>query len=192
MKVTPHPLQNRGGALITVIILTAVLTLLVGSYLQWGLSEMKVNQSYNNLFKARNAAESTIEYGVGQLAYRWETQSSFQVNELAPPNQLVINENFSSLFNDNPNVNYDLELKGGIVEIGQVYIDPTDPANENDPHKGKLVSVKSVNVYGAATVTDSHTNQESSAYGVVTFEVRDAPLFSCDFLQYGFRVSPRS
>lgn len=179
MKTTPRTIpQRQGSALLVVVLLTGVMAIIIGSLLKWGLTEKEINEGYIRHLDAQNAAESVVEFGVGQLAYRWEAQTNFNEDDLAPSQApLSLTSKFNNMFNVT-NRDYDTDLVGGVIELGSLYIHPNDPANEDDPHKGKLVSVKSVQVYGRASVTDTTKDKTSNAYAVQTLQLRDAPLFS--------------
>lgn len=165
-----------GMALLSVVILSSILALLVGSLLRWGVTEQGVNQRHFVVLDARNTAESALELGVAQLSWRWETQTSFTTNELAPSNRpLVITDGFKSTFHDG---RYKVDLHGGVIEQGHFYVDPDDPMNTEDPLKGKLLSIRSVNLYSRAVVNDPLVKEPITAYARQTLQLRDAPLFS--------------
>jgi len=186
MKTHPNPIlvhrriraSIRGGALITVIIVTTVVSMIVASLLQWGVSDQKVNVRHFALLDARNAAEAAAELGAGILAYRWESQTSVPSDDLET-HPLDEEEAFlDELPATFPDTRYEFELTGGSVERGRFYIHPDDPAFSDDPHKGKLVTVQSVDILSKATVEEPLLSDSVSAYARLTLQVRDAPLFS--------------
>jgi len=168
--------SSSGVALITVIIFTTVLVAIVGSLLRWGVHEQRINHRHFVLMDAQNAAESAVEFGVGQLSYRWEAQNSFQENELAPGNRPIqMNDAFREHFT---NDRYDMELIGGIITLGRFYVDPSDPSTVDDPMRSRMVNVRSVDVYAKATVSDPYLDEPITAYSMQTLQVRDTALFS--------------
>jgi hypothetical protein len=70
-----------------------------------------------------------------------------------------------------------MELFGTMVNVSREYIDPTDPANEFDPMKGKTMDLYEVTVYGSATATDT-MGPPITTYASQRIQARDAPLFT--------------
>lgn len=184
MKDPLHP-PNRsaraareGMALLTVIIFTTAIALIVGSLLQWGVQDQRTNARHFLLLDARNAAESATELAVGVLSYRWESKSSVPSDDLDTyplEDEPAFQTELAKYF---PDSRYEIEVDGGAVTEGLYYIHPDDPAHEQDPHKGKLVNVQSVDVLAKATVEDPILGDSIEAYARQTLQVRDAPLFS--------------
>ncbi len=175
-----RPSARRGSALITVIMLTTIVGVIIASVLDWGVSEQTVNERHLLNQEVRNAAESAVEMGISQLQTRWNSQTSFTDTELAPGNNpLTFDSTFLTLY-DGTNVSSDeFSIVGGIIpeETTSYYVDPDDPANQDDPHKGKRVFVRDVHVYATATADRLGMNPVT-AYAMATFQLRDAPLFS--------------
>lgn len=166
----------KGGALLTVLLITTVMSIIIGSLVKLGVEESRVNSRHFLFLNARNAAESAVEYGVAQLADRWRTQVSFPTDDLAPDNRpLELRKEFIDFFE--PSGISNLSVDGGVVELGRFYINPDDPANQFDTQKGKMVLARSVAIYGQATVTDPRLGA-MTAYARQTLQLRDAPLFS--------------
>lgn len=168
--------RRSGSTLILVIIMTAALSLTAASLLKFGSNERRLNKSNILHTRAQNAAEVMVEYGFAELKTRWRRQASFPNNALQS-NPLVIPPTAKSFF-DGDGILYDaLELVGGNVPPGEWrYIDPDDPANLNDPQKGKLVFSRGVDIYGKAVINDPILGAKD-AYCRQTLLVRDAPLF---------------
>ncbi|MGE9290789.1 MAG: hypothetical protein ACQKBT_07355, partial [Puniceicoccales bacterium] len=143
-----------GGALITVVIVTTAISVIIASLLRWGVTDQEINLRHFVLLDARNAAEAAAELGAGILAYRWESQSSVATDDLETyplDEEEAYLTKLPAIF---PSSRYDFELTGGSVVSGRFYIHPDDPAYADDPHKGKLVTVQSVDILSKATVTD--------------------------------------
>jgi|GEM_PF-6887508 len=66
--------RQRGSALITVLLFSFVLLTLVGSVLQWSLTERRLNSRNGYWLEARNAAEAVAEYGCFQVAQAFNTR----------------------------------------------------------------------------------------------------------------------
>lgn len=183
MKTRRHDTPSRSGsAILTVVIVAAVSSVIIASILRWGGTETRINEDHFMRLEARNAAESLIEIGVSQLKERWDTQTSFTDTELAPGNSpLVIPSAVTNFLTDQYSQvdNASLELIGGVVpeSLRRVYLHPDDPINQFDPHKGKRVLVRDVEVYAKATANRT-TYDPVEACAQITFQLRDAPLFS--------------
>ncbi|MFP4492398.1 MAG: hypothetical protein ACLFRP_00725 [Puniceicoccaceae bacterium] len=178
----PNPERIRrsptGMALLSVVIFTTAIALIVGSLLEWGVQDQGINSRHFVLLDAKNAAESATELAVGVLTYRWESQASVPENDLrANPLEdepAVANE----LAGHFPDERYSFDVKGGSVTQGRYYVHPDDPAHEDDPHKGKLVTIQSVTILAKAAVDEPSLSGPITAYARQTLQVRDAPLFS--------------
>ncbi|MGF1449312.1 MAG: hypothetical protein ACFB20_07835 [Opitutales bacterium] len=176
----PAGRARRGSALITVIMLTTIVGLIIASVLDWGVSEQIVNERHLLNQEVRNAAESALEMGISELQTRWNTQTSFTDTELAPGNNpLAFDNTFLGMYNGTNVSSDEFSIVGGIVpeETVSFYVDPNDPANQDDPHKGKRVFVRDVHVYATATASRPNMSPVTS-YAKATFQLRDAPLFS--------------
>ncbi len=178
-------IRKRGSVLSVVLILTSALALMIAGTLSNALLESKLNEEHIVTINVNNAAESVVDYGVAQLLKRWEFQTSFKDNELAPNNKpLKITDELRSFLSSPANSNSanlqisKLALTGGVIPPNvQFYIDPNDPANQFDVHKGKMVLARDVEIYGMAEGKTPNV-KEKTAYAMVTFQLRDAPLFS--------------
>ena len=172
------PSSIRGGALLTVIIVTTVISMIVASLLRWGVTDQKINTRHFTLLDARNAAEAAAELGAGILSYRWESKSSVPSDDLEKhplDEEPAFEDKFPEAF---PASRYDVELTGGSVTRGRFYIHPDDPAYAEDRHRGKMVSVQSVEILSKASVEEDRLPEPITAYARMTLQVRDAPLFS--------------
>ncbi len=174
-----HPSSRRGSALLSGLVLCIAIGAVVAAILRSSSSESRLNESHFMTLSARNAAESVVDYGVGQLVKRWESQVSFRDNELAPANApLTLTEEIQTFLSDGGIVTSSLSLIGGAIPPNaQFYIDPEDPANRFDPQRGKIVLARDIHVYGRATATHPVLG-ERTAHAVQTLQLRDAPLFS--------------
>ncbi|MGB0416421.1 MAG: hypothetical protein ACPGKS_06200, partial [Coraliomargarita sp.] len=171
------PNRERGAVLMLALLLAAVLGIMVASLLKFSSNETRLSKRAALHNEAVNAAESMVEYGFADLKRRWERQTSFTTNELIT-RPLAIPASAGTFYGDSNVALERLELVGGVVPPGDwKYIDPDDPANANDPQKGKIVFKRDVDVFGKAVV-DYPMTGEVSAHVQQTLQVRDAPLFS--------------
>src|SRR4051812_23354413 len=65
--------RQRGGALITVMMIIMVMFLLGGSILKWSLTERRLNMRAAAWLEARNAAEAAAEYGFSQILTQFDS-----------------------------------------------------------------------------------------------------------------------
>ena len=83
-----------------------------------------------------------------------------------------------------------MAMFGTMVNVSREYIDPTDPANEFDPMKGKTMDLFEVTVYGSATATDN-MGPSITTYASQRIQARDAPLFThAIFYNMPMEISP--
>ena len=159
------------------MIMTAALSMVAASLLKLSGTEQRANLSQIHYTRAQNAAESMVEYGFAELKTRWERQTSFPIDSLRN-DPLMIPPSAKDFLMDSGVVYDDLHLIGGDVPPGEwLYIDPNEPANFNDPQKGKLVFSRGVEIFEKAVVEDDSLGSRE-AYCSQTLLVRDAPLFS--------------
>lgn len=187
---------ERGSALITVAILSSVIVLLVGSLINYSLSERKLNTRHAARIEARNAAEALVEYGASQIRQKYETRATLTLNPngidalAMPPTSWWAGSKVITTASDLTQATYppasstNLELIGGTevrVTTGtsnQYFVDPADENNDDDPLKGKWVTRRDVSVIGRATVTPSSGGRPITSYVSQRLSVRGAPLFA--------------
>lgn len=195
--------KTKGVSIGIVIIMVVVVGLIVESVFKLTVGTSRTQQDYNMWMEAKNAAEAAVEVGFAQLMSRFQTNSSFPTNALAPgqtplslptryfttfgnktgpwktvtvvlPDQATYDPNSVSQWNNRPT-----DLMGGVVPPGTwTLLNGNQPGNEFDPLKNNLVFVRNVNVFGKASVTDWRNKHTTTAYVMETLQVRDAPLFA--------------
>ncbi len=165
--------SKRGGALLLTLILSMALMVWVGSIMQLGVTEANMNNRHHLLQQANLAAETVAEYGFAEMIRRYETQTSVSNDPLELPST------FYSFFNGTNVVTNSADLfRSAPTARQKMYINPTDPANINDKHKGRYVWKQEVDIYARASVEDPKTGDEFFAYVKETLQLRDSPLFS--------------
>lgn len=171
--------MNRGSALVAVIMIAAVVGLIVASIIEGTVTEMKINNRFVTRIKAKTAAETAIEYGTSDLSARFERRSSFPVNELDAGNNPLTMPADINVFYDGTDVMWSqMAIDGGVIPPGEwIYFDPSDPANEFDPMRGRRAYVREIVVLGKGAARASN-GDVISAYATELFQVRDAPLFA--------------
>jgi hypothetical protein len=192
-----RPLAScRGSALITVAIVSSMIVLLIGSMLQYSLSERKLNSRHVARLEARNAAEALAEFGAAQIRQKYETRGTFTLNPNGtdalqqPPASFWTGTNVVPTKSDLTGATYppvtslDLELMGGTerkVTTGTsdlYFVDPADENNANDPLINKWVTRRDVTVVARASVRPASGGNPITAYVGQTISVRGAPLFA--------------
>ncbi len=173
------PNASPGSALAIVLILSAVIAIIIASVISGTVTEMKVNDRYVARIKAKAAAESAIEYGASELAYRFENQTSLGTNDLKQGNDPLSLPATIEEFLRSGDIDYEkMAIYGGIIPPGEwMYFDPNDPANEFDPMRGRRVFVREIELYGKGTA-NTYRGDGITAYATERFQVRDAPLFA--------------
>ena len=169
-------LRRRGSALITVVILTAVMALLTASMLSYTLTERRGNERNRLVLRARNMAENISVYAAEQLTtklYRTRSQQPMAFlgsNAISMPPASVLNSSFTSSTNG-------MEVRAGLTgSTGLVFLDPNDSANAGNPNVGLQASSSSVPIIARATATHPSLGSITS-YIQHDMEVAMVPLF---------------
>jgi len=188
--------SRRGSVLITVVIFSAVSLILVGSLLNYSLSERRMNTRHAARLEARNAAEALAEFGAAQIRQKYETRGTFTLNPNGtdalrqPPTTFWTGSSVIPTTSDLTSSHYppatstDLELIGGTERrvttgSGDLYfVDPNDPNNDYDTLRGKWITRRDVSVIARATVRPAGGGPPITAYSSQRISVRGAPLFA--------------
>lgn len=161
------------------MILSIAIGTVIGFILRTSMTEARLNEYHFLSLTSRNGAEAVVDYGVGQLIKRWGNQVSFRDDDLAPYHTpLTVESELQSFLAGAGIDSGTLALIGGTIPPNaQYYVNPNDPANRFDPHKGKIVLARNIEVFGRASATHPSIGSHT-AYAVQTLQLRDAPLFS--------------
>ena len=171
--------STRGAALLTAIILATAVGIIVAHILSTSMSEKNLTARAIARIQADNVAEMAVDYGLSEIASRFVEDSTFAVDEFSPLlRPLVLRDEFRD------------ELKGAGIDLDSLflaggkfskpvryYVDPDDPANAFDPHKGMNVYVRTADLYGRSTYVHPRFGNYNS-YARLTIQVRDAPIFA--------------
>ena len=144
--------------------------------------------------KAKSAAESAIEYGASELAYRFTNKTSFPTDELSSNrNPLSIPVSAENFLLGSDIDHSKMSIQGGTIPPGEwKYFNPYDPANEFDPMRGRRVFVREIELYGKGEATTA-SGDSITAYATERFQVRDAPLFAnAIFYNANLEINPGS
>jgi hypothetical protein len=192
MKALSHSQSRqpqRGSALITVLLFSFLLLTLVGSVMQWSLSERRLNARSGYWLEARNAAEAVAEYGCYQVAQAFN-QNMAPTFGSGGNTQITFPTNVASAYFAGSHVDTSsLVLNVGAVRAvpwgtngkngGLYYCDPADPNNVNDPLVARYVNRRDVAVLTKATVRPmAGGGPPVTAYITETVSVRGAPLLA--------------
>jgi hypothetical protein len=175
-------LQSRkASSLITVIMLTAVMATLSASLLKYSVSERRFNERQRLILRSRNMAENVAVYASEQITsilYKLRSfgPRRFQVSNntsdlnalTLPPDDVLITP-FSN--------KSDVGVAAGLTYTSVLtYMDPTAPANANNPNAGLQIQTSTVPIIAKSTMT--HTAVGSvTTYAQQELEVSIMPLF---------------
>ncbi|MBI2496524.1 MAG: prepilin-type N-terminal cleavage/methylation domain-containing protein [Opitutae bacterium] len=166
---------RKGSALITVVMLTAIMALLTASMLKYSGSEQRSNERQRLILRSRNMTENVILYASEQITnklyrLRSNTPMAFMgANGVSLPPDDVLTTNYS--------IPADVEVRSGLTTTsGLTYIDPALPANAGNPNAGLQISNSIVPIVAQSTmrhtaIGDVHT------YAQQDLEVAMMPLF---------------
>jgi hypothetical protein len=187
--------RPRGGVLVSVVILTAVILVIAGSVLRLSLTERRLTIRSALVLESRNAAEAIAEYGFSQIRQKFETRSTFSLSPAGsdalrpPPVSFWQNSNVATS-------TADYELIGGTIapivsgSSSYYFVDPNNPNNRHDPLRGKWVWRRDVSVLARAIVRHP-TGGDIVSHASQTISVRGAPLFAhAIFYNMDLELSP--
>lgn len=153
MHARPRPSRStRASALLTVVMLTAIMAILTASMLSYTLTERRGNERNRLILRAKNMAENISLYAAEQISAKlYRTRSSTPIafmtgsNAVHLPPADVLNSAFTS-------AGTGMEVRAGLVSAtGLTFIDPaTNPGNAN---AGLQVNTCSVPIISKATAT---------------------------------------
>jgi len=168
-------LRSRGSALITVIMLVAVMAIMTTYLLNYGVSERRMNERQRLVLRSRNMAENVVLYASEQITNKLYKLRSPQPmafmaeNAVTLPPDSVLTTEFST-----PS---DVDLRAGLTSTsGLIYLDPNDPANATNPNAGLQVSNSTVPIIGKSTMRHSNVGTVTT-YAEQNLEVAMMPLF---------------
>ena len=145
--------KRRGSALITVVVLTAMMAILTASMLKYTLTERRGNERNRLILRAKNMSESISAYAAEQITtklYRLRSASTIAfmtgTNAIHLPPDSVLQAADSTYSSGGSS----MEVRAGLTgATGLVFIDPaTNPAN---PNAGLQVNTASVPIVAKAT-----------------------------------------
>lgn len=189
--------SKQGSSLLLVLLIVTALTIGIVSVMQLAQSEFSLNKRAAVYNEAKQAAESLIQSSMADLKYRFDNQTAFPTDALAPSvSPLYISSEFTNIYEADDSDSYlvipsvkkysstsqfnsqETEIIGGQVPPGEWnYIDPREPGNEFDEMAGTRVFERNIEILSKATV-DRPGVGSSTVHARQYLQVRDAPLFA--------------
>src|SRR5688572_14302857 len=165
---------RRGSALITVLFLTAMMSILTISMLKYSASEQRANERARLVLRARNMSENISIYAAEQLTtklYRLRSPSPMAfmtgTNAIALPPENVLNTRYTDAA--------DAEVRAGITaSTALAFIDPT--TNPGNPNAGLSAATSTVPIISKSTARHPVLGSVTS-YTQHDLEVAMIPLF---------------
>lgn len=194
MKNSRYKFGNKkGGVMMAVFVISTSLAVVLGAILSHSLTERKLTARHELRLIAKNASEAVVEYGFAQLRHKFDHQTNFLTDALSPTSSDSLFMPVSDLFGDIVDHSQS-EIVGGVIdETAQslTFIDPSMPANENDPLKGQHAYIRNIALFGKATVNDPRGGPSITNYVTQKMQVRDSPLFAhAIFYNLDLEISP--
>lgn len=153
MRTTIHRLSHpRGSALITVVMLTAIMAVLTASMLSYSLSERRGNERNRLILRAKNTSENISSYVAEQITTKlYRLRSTNQIAFIGGSNQAKLPPLNVLQATDSTYTSGDsMEVFAGLTgSTGLLYIDPA--TNPNNPNAGLQVDTASVPIIAKAT-----------------------------------------
>ncbi|HLP24151.1 MAG TPA: hypothetical protein VK477_00635, partial [Acidobacteriota bacterium] len=175
---SPHSLTRarRGSALITVILLTAIMAILTTSILRYTINERRGNERNRVQLRAKNMAENISVYAAEQLTTKlYRSRATGAMAFIGGSNQIHLPDssgNASVL----SNVRF-ADTSGMEVRAGMMAPEPYELVTDiTDPNYGLQVSTATVPIIAKATVTHPSIGAQT-AHVLQEMEIAMTPLF---------------
>lgn len=165
----------RASALATVIILAGIMAVLTASLLKYSASERRLNERQRLILRSRNMSENAAVYASEQITNKLYLLRTFSPQEFTGMNGLT------PLPEDVRITPYsvaaDVEVVAGLTATSAlVYIDPTLPANANNPNAGLQVATSTVPIIAKSTMRHPAVGTVTT-YARQDLEVSTMPLY---------------
>lgn len=167
--------RPKGSALVTVMMLIAVMAIMTTYLLKYGIAERRLNERQRLVLRSRNMSENVVLYASEQITnklYKLRSPSPMAflgANGVTLPPDDVLTTEFSAPA--------DVEVRAGLTSTsGLVFLDPTDPANATNPNAGLQVSNSAVPIIGKSTMRNPSVGTVTT-YAEQNLEVAMMPLF---------------
>lgn len=182
----------RGASLITVVVTISVAAIAASSVVSLMMTQRRLALRKELEMHAVNAAESAIDYGYSVLINKVGTAGDFGISEIPTTGYSTLSlpltgTNFLSGVVSLPSGTFtgktgSVVLKDATIRVLPVsasptrrYVDPADPANDDDPNRGQWVWDTEVPL--VAKVTAEQGGQAYTAYLKKSVVGRRVPMF---------------
>lgn len=172
--------RKQGSTLVAAVLILGVLGIIFSSIIAWAMTERKLNVRHEDRLESKTTAEALLEYGFAQMKNKFERNTNLANDFFSTTgsNALALppSNTFSSRFGSNS-----LEIFAGTISDVPTtleYLDPTDPANQNDPMAGDYIFTRDVTVYAKATITPRVGATPITTYVSQKLFIRNSPLFT--------------
>lgn len=170
--------STRGSALLVSLILITAISIVITHVFKTTIGEARLTAMAVGRMDADNVAEVLLDYGLSDIAARFSSDSSFDLDEFSPSQSpLVVQKELVDLFAGTNVDTSSLFLSASkLSEPLRYYVNPSEPINTFDPHKGLNLYLRNLDIYSRATVIDPIFGNVTS-YAQLRIQIRDAPLF---------------
>lgn len=179
MKKAPHARRRSASALVFALLMTGFLSVCAAAVLTLAIQEHKLTLRRSVSCEARNALESTINYGVSQIVRM--TASGLFVNENLLATQPLKAPSVAELGPDGlANIAAaDITIQGGraLISNKAVIIPTGNPTSITDDAKGHLVFTKTIPLLASIKATVAG-GDPVTVFAKAHLVVRDDPLFN--------------
>lgn len=185
-------INNKGASLITVLVAVAIASIAAASIVSLMMTQRRLALRKELEMHAVNAAESAIDYAYSVLINKVGTAGNFNISEIPSSGYSTLTlptsgTDFLDGDIDMPIATYNgdtglVDLNNATIRVLPVsvssnrrFIDPADPANDDDPNRGQWVWDTEVPL--VAKVTASQGGQSYDAYLRKSVVGRRVPMF---------------
>ena len=165
--------SNRGWALITVIVLSAIMLLLGGSILSYTATERRLNEQHRLQLKARNMSENIANFAAEQLTQKLMRTRSASQRQFTGTDPIYLPS--SSVLESATSDTADMEVFAGLEsQTGFQWIDPV--TNPTHPQAGLQVNTATAPILAKATFKHS-AGLSATSYSNYDMSVALVPIF---------------
>ncbi len=175
MKTNLSHTNQRGGALVTTVILSAVMTLLAFSILSYSTTERKLNEQHRLQLKARNMAENIAAYASEQLTLKLKKTRNVNPRAfIGGTDQMYLPP--ADFLNSATSSAADMAVWSGITAASPFeFIDPV--ANPTHPYAGLQVKTAAVPIISKALFKNAGAKLSSEAFAQYDMSLALIPIF---------------
>ena len=181
--------KRRGSALISVVMITFMLSIIFGAYIRFAMADRQSISRYQLQTQAQLAAESLANYAAAHIVDEFQDLPSVAFEEYPATKLDIEDEIIEAMLSSHADpdslevVITALDGEGDeTTGFEKIYIDPDNPAYQDDPKKGQFIEARTLRVIASATARPTpDSDQGQSAYVEYVLQLRNSP-----FLDYIF------